>query len=278
MGRNTGYLGARTVAHDESKVLALMPLFPGESVDRLMLDCIATGLSDTDVSNPIELNWMGLAIPWNTLDLLDPLADGTQPDFSTVAQYDSAFDQMLRNADETDVELFGGDVDADPEDTTRDVDLKDSTEELIDELPIGPYIFLRHEVLGRPYAAAGNDTIRHGDDFKMMIPGSKFHRIPHGQLLMFGMVRYAGTTTETNFNLELDDATAIQTLALLKSGQLSRIQQKIATDTGATGDWLRTVLFGGDNFTEASTFVGTSVKAYMKARLHISGPLSRSMR
>lgn len=253
-----------------------MPLFPGESVDKLMIDCIATGLSDTDVSNPIELNWMGLAIPWDILNMLDPIADGTQPDFSTVAQYDSAFDQMLRNADETDSELFGGDVDGDSESTTTEE--SHSEEDLISDGPIGPYIFLRQEVLARVHAAAGNATVRHGDEFRMMLSGKRFKKFPMGQLLMFGMVRYAGATTETNFNLELDDITAIQTMALLRSGQLARIQQKIATDTSAAGDWLRTVLFGGDNFIEASTLVSTSVKAYFKGRLHISGPLSRGMR
>lgn len=142
---------------------------------------------------------------------------------------------------------------------------------------IGPYIYFRQASLGRPYAAAGNDSIRFGDDFRANLPGSSFKAASWGQLIMFGMVRYESDTTETNFNIEKDDATSIRALALLKGGDYARISQKIATDTSAFGDWIRTVLFGGDNYLEASTLVNTTVKTYTLLEPHIRGPLSRKM-
>ncbi len=277
MGRNVGHVGARTVADSEAKVLTLVPLFPGERVDRIQMDAIAATLGDTDVTNPIMMNWYGLGVPWEVLNTLEELSSGVQPDFSTVADYDQAYHQLMLNADEADVEFFGGDVDADPEDQTSEDPTNTSTEPALEDSPMGPYKWLSHEVLGRPFVAAGNDVVRHGDEFKAMIPGRKFQYHPWGQLLMFGMVRFEGATAETNFNVEKDDGTSIASLALLRSGQLGKIKAKIAGDTGLQGDYIRTILFGGDNYIESSTITGGDVKAYVKMRVHISGPLSRGM-
>lgn len=275
MGRTVKHVGARTVADDSSKVLALVPLFLGETVDKIKLDCYAAGLQDTDVSNPILMEWVGLAIPWPIVAIADEVASGAQADFSTVADFDQLFHQFLLSADEDGSEYYGGDVDLDPEETTLDDDAP-AEDELIDGGMIGSYVWHRQAVLGRPYAAAGNDTIRFGDDFRAVKDSRSFKKASYGQLLLFGMVRNK-VATETNFNIQKDDATSIRAQALLKGGDYARIRQKIATDTSAFGDWIRTVLFGGDQYVEASTLVTTSVKAYALMDTHISGPLSRKM-
>ncbi len=276
MGRSPRHLGARSVAEDQSKVLGLMPVFPGESIERMRVDGYAVGLSDTDVTNPIIVEWVGLAIPYPIVMLADELASGAQADLSTVADWDQLFHQFTLSADEGGTEFYGGDVDVDPEEGTRD-DLGVGEDALLETGPVGPYIFHREANICRPFAAAGNDTIRFGDEFRTMIGPERFKKASWGQILIFGMVRYKSTTVEGNFNIEKDDAASIKGLARLMSGDYTRVANQIASDTGVQGDWLRTVLFGGDNFIEASTLVGTTVKAYALMDPHISGPLSRKM-
>lgn len=276
MGRTVKFLGARTVSDDQAKVLALIPLFPGESIDRIKMDCYTAALTDEDVSNPIMLNWNGIGIPWPLVDAADPIADGTQPDFSTVAQYDALFTQYMLSANEGASELFGGDVDLDPE---EDIQTDDAPAEdpLLTTGPPGAYQWFSQEILGRPYAAAGNATIRFGDDLRTTIGPKNFTRFPWGQLLIFGMIRNDASQTESNFNIELDDITSIRGLWTLRAGDNKRVESLVKHDTDALGDWVRTVLFGGDNFIEASTLKSVDVKAYVKMSVHISGPLSRGM-
>jgi len=276
MGRTVEHFGARTVANDGIKCLCLIPLFPGESVDSIKLDGYAAALTDEDISNPIHMAWVGVGIPWNILDNMDAIADGTQADFSTVAQYDAAFEQLILSADEGTGEVLGGDVDIDPEVTVED-DLSPAEDPLMIDQPLGVYKFLNKKTIGRPYAAAGNATIRFGDDFWMRIAGDRFRKESKGQLLMLGMARYDMSQTQEDFNIELDDAVSIRAMGLMKSGNLRRMGSLIAANTGATGDFARTVLFGGDLYIEASTIKTVSVKAYLTAEVHISGPWSREM-
>lgn len=277
MGRTTKYLGARTVTDDQAKCLALIPLFPGERVERLRIDAYAAALTDNDVSNPIMMNWYGLGIPWPLVDAADPVSDGTQADYSTVAQYDSLLTQYLLSANEGTGEVFGGDVDIDPE-TTPQGDEIVTEDPLITAGPPGAYKFWAHEILARPYAAAGNDTIRFGDDIRMSIPGKAFTYFPWGQLLILAMVRNDASQTETNFNIELDDVATIRAFSQLRSGDKKRVGNALIHDAGTHGDFMRTVLFGGDNFIEASTIKDSSVKAYVKAVAHIASPYSRNMK
>ncbi len=276
MGRSVTHFGARTVANTDAKVLALIPLFPGEHIDRLKLDAYATALTDEDITNPIHMHWVGITIPWQYLDQMDAIADGTQADFSTVAQYDAAFDQLVMSANEGTSELLGGDTILDPEETIEDDDNPSEDPLLIDD-PMGVVKFLTHKVIGRPYAAAGNNTIRFGDDFRMTISGKRIPIQKWGSLLMLGMIRWDMSQVQADFAMELDSVAKIRAIGLLKAGVINRVAAQIATDSGTVGDTIRTILFGGDNFIEASTIKAVSVKAYMTIEAHISGPLSRNM-
>lgn len=93
MGRSPKHIGARSVTEDESKVLALIPLFPGETMEHMKLDCYAAALSDSDTSNPLLIEWVGLSIPWPIVDINDEVASAAQADFSQVEDYDQLFHQ-----------------------------------------------------------------------------------------------------------------------------------------------------------------------------------------
>lgn len=273
--RTTRYLGARTVTKDDATVLTIMPLFPGESVAGMQIDAYAVALSDEDVSNPLEMNWYGLGLPWTHVLTTTALSLGTLgAQLTTVALWDSLYEQYLLDTSQDGTEYYGGDVDVDPEITLEEEGHIASDEELIDSGPTGPYRWFRREILSRTHVAAGNATVRGGDEFRAS-PGRQVRTLKQAQILLFGMVRHE-IDAETNFNLELDDATAIEAMGLLTLGDYDKVKGFIRSNSGAVGDFIRTVLYGGDSYIEASTMKGTSVKAYCKIKLDVTGPLDRS--
>ncbi len=270
--RKARYLGARTTPGSDAKPLFIAPLFPGETVSSLRMSAYGTTLSDNDVSNPSELSWYGIGVPWPIVFATNMAASGAFTDFNINTEWDTLYEQWLLDTSQDGGEHWGGDADLDKEEVTGEETHSD--EELIDSGPIGVYRFFSREVLMRPYAAAGNNLIRFGDDFEALLPESEFRDISFGQVLMFGVVRH-DVTAETNFNVQLDDATSREAMGLLMTGDYTKVQAKIAGDTGAVGDFIRTTLFGGDSYIEASTIMATSAKMGVKATLQVNTPLQR---
>ena len=264
----------RTIATEDAKLLTLMPIFPGESVKSVEGSCYAACLTDVDVSNPPELNWWGITVPWQIIFATTMLAGShAMANLDTVAAWDALYEMYLLDTSQNGDEKWGGDVDTDPEGVSTEEGHDD--EELIDSGLIGIKRFFRRETLLQPYAAAGNDTIRFGDGFYFNTPvkgpGSM------GGVLMFGCVRH-DIQVETNFNLELDDVTAIEAIGLLMAGDYTKIRAMIKGNAAALGDYIRTTLFGGDAFIEASTYTDPSLKAYSKVVAFIETPLQRQER
>ncbi len=278
MTRRARYLGARTTPGSDAVPLFIAPLFPGETVSSLRISAYGTTTTDSDVSNPNELSWYGIGIPWAIVHATELLTGGGLSGFGSVAAWDTMYEKWLLDTSQDGDEHWGGDVDADAEEITDEeghgVGGPTDGEELIDSGPIGVYRFFSREVLMRPYAAAGNAVIRFGDDFEAFLGGQEFQRAAYGQVLMFGVVRH-DVGTETNFNVELDDATSQEGMGLMLAGDYTKVNAKIAGDTGVVGDYIRTTLFGGDSYVEASTIVSDSAKMNVKATLTVDSPLQR---
>lgn len=269
--RVTKYIGARSCAADESKVLMLVPTFPGETVKNIKLSCYAAAGGASAIDQPDELNWYGIQVPWQ-LALTTPMLGGGVPSVLTgVPEYDALYKLWLRGA--TGDERFGGDANDDKEEVAGDEGHgATQPEELIESGPIGVTKFFTREVLTTPMAAEGTQTIRFGDQFSANtgpVPTAAL-----GSILLFGMVRFEGGAN-TEFNVEMDDADAREAFGLLMGGDYTKVKNMIAGNTAALGDIIRTVLFGGDNYIEADTLKEDSMKAYVKAVVAIDGPLDR---
>ena len=266
------HLGARSTPADEATPLILIPCFPGETIKNLSISAYCASGDASAIDQPGQMGWAGLTIPWSILWASQMLDAGAAPNsFSAVSSFDQLFERFLLSVDESGTEYYGGDVDADPETTTGEEG--HAAEELIDSGPIGVHQFLDRQVVMQPLAAEGNTTIRFGDFFNMdtgPVPGAKM-----GGLLMLGAVRYEHAS-ELNFNVELDDATSIEMMGLLISGDYTKVKAKIEGDTSALGDYLRTVLFGGDNYIEADTLKGPAAKSVMMVKAVIDSPIRRS--
>lgn len=267
------FLGARSCAADQAKVLIAMPFFPGEKIQNMSLSAYFASGDASAIDQPGECNWYGLTIPWSLVWASNLLDAGDTPNvLGTAPAIDQLYTQWLRDIDEDSGEVFGGDVDSDVEASTGEEGHED---ELINSGPIGVHKYLSREVIMTPLAAEGNTVIRFGDMFYKdtgPIPGSAM-----GGLLLLGMVRF-DSSAETNFGVELDDATSREAMGLLIGGDYTKVKAKVEGDTSALGDYLRTILFGGDNFIEADTLKDPAGKATVKASVVIDTVISRSQR
>lgn len=271
MGRTVKHLGARSAPEDASVVLLAVPTFPGEKISRINLSCYLASGADSAIDQTGECNWYGLSIPWSLVFATDLMQGGAAPeDLAGVPEIDELYNQWLREVTTDGTEVFGGDVDIDPEIKTSEETHSD--EELLGSGPIGVHKWFSREELMTPLAAEGNTVIRFGDYFRASVRGIPAPSM--GALNLFGVVRYA-PDAQTNFNVELDDVTSKSMMGLLIAGDYNTVQAKIRNDSAGTGDFLRTVLFGGDSYVEADTLKGPAAKAFAKASIYIQSAISR---
>lgn len=267
------HLGSRSCPADDAKVLMLVPTFPGERIVRAELNGYFASGDDSAIDQPGELNWYGIAVPWQLVFASNMLNAGGNIDaMGSVSSLDILYRQWLKGADD---DYWGGDVDADPEEIA-DEEGHDTAgtnaEELINSGPIGVIRYFRREVLMQPLAAEGNTIIRFGDSFRSIVRNIPAHAM--GSLMMFGMIRFEHAA-ETNFNMELDDATSREGIGLLLAGDYTKVNAMVHGNTAALGDYLRTTLYGGDNYIEADTLKGPAGKAHSKGLFVIESALSR---
>lgn len=220
------------------------------------------------------MNWYGITIPWQ-LAFTAPLVRSTPAGPHTLAtdnDYEQLYETFVRASDTGQADIYwGGDVDADPTEGQPE-EQYDPSDPRMNQGPIGIQCWFRREVIMRPFASEGNNVIRFGDEFEAKLsrsPGAAM-----GGLIMFGVVRFEHAA-ETNFNITMDDDDSEEILGLLMSGDYSRIQHIAQGDTSARGDFLRTILWGGDHYVEADTLKGPAAKATVKAVYKISSPISK---
>lgn len=265
------HIGARSTPVDDQKVLLAIPTFPGEKIKNIHLSAYLASGDASAIDQPGECNWYGISLPWSLVFISNALhGGGPIGDLGSVPDIDSLFTQYLVGAQETAGEVFGGDVDIDA-DTDTDSD-GPNERALIDSGPIGVTKWFNREVIMAPFAAEGNTVIRFGDSFSANTGPIAAHAF--GALHLFGVVRFVATA-ETNFNIELDDTVSLAMMSLLIAGDYTKVMSRVENDTSSSGDYLRTVLFGGDQFVEADTLKGPAAKATVKAVINIDSRMSR---
>lgn len=272
MSRLVKHIGGRSTPEDDTKVLMAVPFFPGEKIKSVNMNCYFASGDASAIDQPGEINWYGITVPWSLYFATPMIVGGLSPaSMGGADDVDLLYARWLHDVADDGGEVFGGDVDSDPELTEGEA--SHAVEELIDSGPIGVKKWFSREVIMQPFAAEGNTVIRFGDSFSATPTGIQSHNL--GGLLLFGVVRFQADV-ETQFNVELDDATSREGMGLLIGGDYTKVKAKIEGDTSSLGDYIRTVLFGGDNFIENNTLKTQAGKSYVKASIFIESPISRS--
>ena len=266
------HLGSRSAPADAATALMVTPIFPGEKVKAIHMDGYFASGDASAIDQPGELNWYGISLPYQLLFTTEMLTGASPGAGAGVPQYDALYRQWLKGGDD---DYWGGDVNVDPEEIAGEEshDLSGSdAEELINSGPIGVSKWFVREKLMTPLAAEGNTTIRFGDYFTAT---TRAKVSAMGSLLIFGLTRFEHAAT-TELNIELDDATSKEGMGLLMGGDYTKVKAMVEGNTAALGDFLRTVLYGGDNYIEADTLKGPAGKAHVKATFVIETSMGRA--
>ena len=272
MFRIARHLGARSVPADDHRVLAAFPVFSNESVTGIRGTVTAMTTARSFADQPSEVNWYGVYVPWPVFMtyLKDSDGDAQKPWPDSAAKLDRRIRDLLFEAGEDGNEYYGGDgIQGANDDLTHAISESSSGEaELAGGFmgPTGVHRWFSRETFLRPWGADGDNQTRFWDDFEFSVPLSG-----GPGLYTFSCLRYEHAA-ETNFNIEGSGGSELSALNLLTGGDLSRINYRLKYDTSGLSDHMRTMLFGGDNFIEADTLKGESVKCYIKAALTVQTP------
>ena len=272
------HLGARSCAADDSKLLVGMPYGALEDLRHMRVDAWCCSTDDEHfIDQGEEVNWLVLAVPWSVI--LTHFSDRSA--MSSATTWDSVWRRLVLEQGTDGNEYYGGetshygtevDVIPGPGEVLH-TSLTDEPYLSASQGPIGIRRLYSREVLMRPYDGAQSGTnaekARFYDEFNTSFDGPT--RFQSGGVILGGMLRY-NEEAETNFNaIQLSGETE-DGLRPLIGGDISRVQSIIRTDTAGRGDTLRTIMFGGDNFIEADTLKGVTVKAYMKTWTSFTTP------
>lgn len=266
------HIGGRIFAADTAKPLAIIPYFPGERPRHIRVDAYQATRSTSEVDQPPETNWLAINVPWQVvLTHATQAGSGGVDGLDEASEWDTIWRNLVLEYGTDGNEFYGGDghnTDADVPEAPGENNGKPEIERSMG--PLGIQRLYSREVLMRPLLAEGDGEIRWFDEFNTAL--APVRPFQHGGVIMFGVIRYT-VEAQTNFGVEMDSA-VMKAMRAALGADMSRVQNIITNDTGATGDAIRTLLFGGDNYIEADTIQSMQTRAHCKVWASIESPYS----
>lgn len=287
--RMARFMTGRSCAADDTKVAAVLPIFTGERGKSLYMDFKAVsrgtgfgGITGTPSSYPDqfnEINVHALWVPWHIMQTHHGVNRADSPEeFDSADDWDKLFRNLLFEWQSNGNEYYGGDADADPLIYTQHDDAASSSADASEAESVaamgsmGPLGIIRlfgREVWADNEVTDGDGKVRQSVQYEVSLPLA----MPGPGFVIVGVVRYEHAA-ETNFNYEVTNDARKRARNMLIGGDLMRVQAHIEKNTSSEGDWIRTVLFGGDAYIEADTVKGENMKLYAKGVFTVETPYS----
>lgn len=224
-------------------------------------------------TRPPDFNFKVISLPWG-MALTHKAFGGTTSAYQalqdTGAWHDLYEDFIFDNED--DGQAFWAGQETSNQGTSEE-NAEDTNEQPI--LHYGPSVVGIHmsvETLLFPEMVEGENKVRYSWGFQGRIPIQGSH--PGGGVILVGAHRFTAKD-DSNFAMTLNSATKSEALSQMIAGNYSLIQQRIVSDTSAGADFLRTMLFAGDENTEADHWNDSDIRIHTKLHAVISTPYSR---
>lgn len=252
--RTVRHVGGRLVGVG-SKALVVTPVFPGESLRSMQLDCYASSDSNVQPDSPMQIEWLALFQPF------DFISNITAASLSN-SSYDAFVGQLIGGAGTN--QQYGGDPD---NKTGREAfeapQLGMRTQELLwqreDVMTVRGQMtshFNVGEVLNS-HPQSGPFTAKIGKNFYF----------PYAGMVIVGVNRY-DLSAETNFAFNLfeagfDEENWAKVLGANRADYsgLSSVEQQAIE-----------FVYGGDTFIEADTWKTDDVRAHVLAQFRFGTP------
>ena len=283
------FIGARSCPADGVKLLAAVPIFAGESLDYLSMRFVGVSTTSKPYHLP-ELNWVGLFVPWAVA--FTHRNDTFEVDeLETADEWSELFQNLVYEFGTDRDEFYGGESiqgtadDVIPEPGAMPDDGTDHDEPLVGlpnpydgsaKGPMGIVRLFSEETWCYPVGNAdtGGNNASHASyfNFHNKFSGAAMNAVSGG-IVLAGCVRFE-TSPETNFGVEFSGTNERKGFGALIGGDLTRVQQIIASDTTELGDHMRTILFGGDTYNEGYLSVNSVITA-VKGLVKVNTPYIR---
>ena len=267
------YLSARQIGEDEGKCLVICPIYSNEQARHVSFRAVAMTTARTAAHRLGEINWYGMYIPFAVL--MTYLDSGTGATGSPIpmgtADWDLRLRELLLTKGDAGDQYYGGDYTAGDKEEAVSEQSSSNQPRIGGALmgPTGVSRWLSRETLLVPWGSDGPNQTRKWDTFG----GSQ--DIGYGPgVLVFYVQRYEiDTQTDFEFCWPTDDSGLRENAtSILIGGDISRVNDMIKRDTGDAADWMRTTLFGGDNYIEASSLNADAAMATVKMAITIETP------
>ena len=302
------FITGRDAPADSSRVLAVAPVWKGETLRAFYMDAYAmtrgagAGRFGTGESSfpdqPTEINWHVLWIPWDIAathsrnipeqtSSQSGVGENVHPasvlnERDAGSEWDALFRNILFEWSASGSEYYGhGEADLEPIEVAQDRQAEADTTgagaeaeraSVAERGTMGNLGIIRlygREVLMRPAISDGDGKVRFGDDINIQTQA----KIAGPGFVVAGVVRYE-ISTETNWNAEINSVARQAARNMLIGGDAARVQAHILHDNSPIGDYIRTILFGGDTYVEADTLKGSHAKVSAKGVATVETPYS----
>ena len=291
-------ISSRNTPADDTVVNAVFPVFKAEMARKLWLDykCMTRGtgfggIAGTASSFPDqynEVNVHGLWVPW---EIAVTHQDSTTQNTTALSDlatedWDPIFKNLMFEWSATGSEYYGGsDYERDALDynerTSQNENSTGSSPQGADAStpvsergsfgPLGIVRLFGQEVFMENMVSDGDGKVRQGHNFQ----GSMDLKGLNGPgFIVIGTVRYkVNDANADKWNYDVENAATRMARNALIGGDLQRVQDIIERDQGVMGDWVRTMLFGGDTYIGAAdTLKENDAKSYAKAVFTVETP------
>ena len=270
--RSVRHWGARKVDMDKSLPLSIIPYFISETPLLIRGTLLASSRWEFSCDRIAEVNWHIISVPWNIILMMNTA--GNLYDYSSVSsldeatEWDTIYRSMVYEYGTSGAEFYGGSpTQGDDVDALGAIGEGSSSAEGSDEGllsvqsrigPMGVVVAYTRETLLTPKPIhderGDNNSVSQWTDrvsFNIRLPAMS----TSGGCIFIGCTRFKDSATLTNFGVQMEAPEHNQMGALI-AGDYTRVQSTIMNNQGTEGDYVRTLLFGGESYIEGGLTPG----------------------
>ena len=263
------YISNRTVSDDETKTLMIMPIWQHEKSVKLSISGVSVTLASHPAHELASINYYGLFVPWRVIQTYMEGAETVNLVPETVAEWDERIEQLLLDdlggVNEYQERSTGdrvGDVVADAGD---DSPKADGTVYLG---PSGVSRFFSRETFMTPWGSDGVNQTRKWDLWTIDKP------LSYGSGILAIVVKRENFIPKQQYSVSPTTVTKKAAQALLKGGDLGRVNEMIQYSDDDIARYMREHMFEGDRYIGSDLLSDHEASCYIKGALTVSTPYS----
>jgi hypothetical protein len=265
-------MGMRAVAHDTAICLAVLPVFKHEKLLSVSYSMYGITASSEDLGKVGEVNTAALYVPWDVYTTFQRTAGNAAMEANEEA-YDDLFRDLLLEHGVDGSQYYGGDPVADRSETPLEQGDDGNTPGAFVG-PAGIVRIISSETLLTPWGSTDTDKYA----LSAAWGGHVTPNMGGVGVVLFGCYRYKVDTAQLDFGFSTEAVTSgsdtftaqerWQAFRPALGGDILRVNDMLKRQTSDSAEFLRTMMFAGDNYITAG--LGSSLTINVSLKLAAS--------